>query len=95
MPSILSQNQAPQQNKVDLKSMIQNFVDGIVNSPNAQEKFNQFVSQDESAKKAMDIAKQYGNGDFKTAFMNYASQNGKQAFSQQIVQYMQQQFGMH
>ena len=34
----------------------------------------------------MNIVKQYGNGDFRTGFMNYAAAMGKQALAQQIMQ---------
>jgi len=32
------------------------------------------------------MVSQYGNGDPKTAFMNYAAQTGKQGLAQQILQ---------
>jgi len=34
----------------------------------------------------MNLIQQYGNGDPKAAFMNYAAQQGKNAIAQQIMQ---------
>lgn len=44
------------------------------------------LSQNADARKAMDMINQYGNGDPKTAFMNYMNGQGKQAMGQMIMQ---------
>lgn len=44
------------------------------------------LSQNKDAQKAMDIINQYGNGDPKAAFMNYAAAQGKQSIGQGIMQ---------
>ena len=48
--------------------------------------FNQMISSNPNAKTAMDLINQYGNGDPRTAFMNYMSAQGKQAIGQSIMQ---------
>lgn len=54
-------------------------------SVNPQETFDKMVSGNKDAQKAVDIVKQYGNGDAKTAFMNYAQSMGKGALAQSIM----------
>lgn len=44
-----------------------------MSSINPQDAFNQMVGSRPEAKNAMDIVNQYGNGDPKTAFMNYSN----------------------
>ena len=53
---------------------------------NPQQMFNQMISSNPNAKNAMDLINQYGNGDPKTAFMNYMTAQGKQAIGQSIMQ---------
>lgn len=48
--------------------------------------FNQMVSSMPQGQEALNKIKEYGNGDPKTAFMNFAAQQGKQALAQQIMQ---------
>lgn len=43
------------------------------------------VSNNKDAQNAMNIVQQYGNGDAKTAFMNYAQKQGKSALAQMIM----------
>ena len=57
----------------------------ILGSVNPQEEFSKVVNGNADAKKAMDICNQYGNGDPKAAFMNYAAQNGKNALAKTIM----------
>ena len=58
----------------------------ILGAPNPQQAFSQIVSSSPDAQNVMNIVRQYGNGDFRTAFMNYAAAQGKQALAQQIMQ---------
>lgn len=46
--------------------------------------FNNMVSNNKDAQNAMNLINQYGNGDPKAAFVNYAAANGKQSLGQQI-----------
>ena len=57
-----------------------------MNSGNPQGMFQQLLSENKDAQEAMNLINQYGNGDPKAAFMNYASQQGKGALAQQIMQ---------
>lgn len=69
---------------------VNNIIGQILGSANPQAVFNQIVANNPEAKKAMDIINQYGNGDPRAGFMNYASATGKQSMSQTILQ----QFGL-
>ena len=66
--------------------MISNIASQILGSANPQEAFQQILQQNKEAQNAWNLVNQYGNGDPKTAFMNYASQTGKQGLAQQILQ---------
>lgn len=57
-----------------------------MSSADPQQAFNQILNSSPDAKNAMDLINQYGNGDPKTAFMNYAAATGKQSFAQTILQ---------
>ena len=57
-----------------------------MSSVDPQQAFNQVLSSSPDAKNAMDLINQYGNGDPKVAFMNYAAATGKQSLGQQIMQ---------
>lgn len=59
-----------------------------MNSVDPKQTFNQMVNNIEGGQNAMDLIKQYGNGDPKAAFMNYAAQMGKNNLAQQIMQRM-------
>ena len=86
MPSILS-NQMPEQNPMnDPISSVKNIVNQIMNSVNPQQTFNQTIGNTKEGQEAMNLIKQYGNGDPRQAFMNYASKMGKQELAQQIMQ---------
>lgn len=52
---------------------------------NPQQAFSDLVNNNPDAKNAMDLCNQYGNGDPKAAFMNYAAQKGKGAVAQLIM----------
>lgn len=66
--------------------MISNVINQILGSANPQQAFQQVLQQSPDAQKAMNLISQYGNGDPKQAFMNYASQTGKQGLAQEIIQ---------
>lgn len=85
MPSLLSQNQ-PQTETQDPKGIINSLINQIMSSVDPQQAFNQVLSSSPDAKNAMDLINQYGNGDPKAAFMNYAAATGKQSLGQQIKQ---------
>lgn len=70
----------------DPVTTVNNIIGQILNSANPQQVFNQVVNSSDETKNAMNLINQYGNGDPKAAFMNYASATGKQAFAQQIAQ---------
>lgn len=88
MASILSGNQFPQQQQIanDPANAVNNLVNQVLNSVNPQQTFQQILQQSPEAQNAMQMINQYGNGDPKQAFMNYASQMGKQGLAQQILQ---------
>ena len=84
MPSILSNTpQPPTSNPV---SAVRNIVNQIMNSTNPQAAFQQMLNSSADCKNAMNLIQQYGNGDPKQAFLNYASQTGKSEIAQQILQ---------
>ena len=66
--------------------MISNLVNQILGSANPQQAFQQVLQSSPDAQNAMNMITQYGNGDPKQAFMNYAAQTGKQGLAQQILQ---------
>lgn len=53
---------------------------------NPQETFNKLLSENQDAQNAMNLINQYGNGDPKTAFLNYAAQQGKTNIAAAIMQ---------
>lgn len=59
-----------------------------MSSANPNQTFNQMVSSIDGGQDAIAKIKEYGNGDPKAAFMNYAAKNGKSALAQQILQRM-------
>lgn len=59
-----------------------------MNSADPNKTFSQVVSNIQGGQDALNLIKQYGNGDPKTAFINYASQQGKTVMAQQIMQRM-------
>lgn len=61
-----------------------------MSSVNPQAMFDNLLSQNPDAKKAMDLINQYGNGDPKAAFTNYMNQAGKQLEGNAIMK----QFGL-
>lgn len=65
--------------------MVNNLINQVLSSTNPQETFNGLVSQNQNLKAGMDIINQYGNGDPKAAFMNYAQSMGKGEIAQQIM----------
>ena len=84
MPSILS-SQNPQTNNNPV-SAVKNIVDSIMHSANPQQAFQQMLDSSADCKNAMNLINQYGNGDPRQAFLNYASQTGKTGLAQQILQ---------
>ena len=87
MGSILSNNHSPQQTtgQQDPMAAVNSLVDQIMSSANPNQTFNQMVSKIDGGQNVMNLIQQYGNGDPRTAFMNYAAQNGKNAMAQQIL----------
>ena len=86
MASIFSQNPLPPSSEQSPKTLISNIANQILRSANPQEAFQQVLQQNKEAQNAWNLINQYGNGDPKAAFMNYASQTGKQGLAQQILQ---------
>lgn len=87
MGSILS-NPLPTQPTDQQNPMgtINSLIQKIMSSVNPQDTFNQVLNNSKEAKDAMNLINQYGNGDPKTAFMNYMTTQGKQSLGQQIMQ---------
>lgn len=86
MASILSENPSVSQTNNNPIGTINNIIGQILNSANPQQTFQQIVSQNKDAQNAMNLINQYGNGDPRQAFLNYASQTGKQNLAQEIMQ---------
>lgn len=96
MASILLKNQSPAipgsiqapQTQPDPVAQANILVQQIMGSQNPTETFKQFIGSNPEAQNAVNLINQYGNGDPKTAFMNYAAAIGNQALAQQIMQRM-------
>lgn len=88
MASILSENPSVSQtqNNNNPITAVNNIIGQILNSVNPQQTFQQVISQNKDAQNAMNLINQYGNGDPRQAFLNYASQTGKQSIAQEIMQ---------
>ena len=85
MPSILSGNTMPSGTNNNPLGAVKNIVDQIMCSSNPQAAFQQMLNSSPDCKNAMNLIQQYGNGDPRQAFMNYASQTGKLGIAQQIL----------
>lgn len=90
MASILSGNQYPSQgtnnqqiSQNDLLNQVNAAIQQIMGSSNPTETFKQFVNNNPQAQSALNIVNQYGNGDPKAAFENYARAMGNQTLAQQ------------
>lgn len=57
-----------------------------MSSTDPKQTFNQMVNNIQGGQNIMNLIQQYGNGDPKAAFMNYAAQQGKNAIAQEIMQ---------
>ena len=68
----------------DLAGLANNLVNQIMGSINPQMAFDSFVTSNPNAQKAMNIVKQYGNGDPQAAFEKYVQSTGQNAFASQI-----------
>jgi len=90
MPSILdlTQNSQVPTETQDPMAALNSLVGQIMNSADPKQTFNQVVSNIDGGQNALNLIQQYGNGDPKAAFMNYAAQQGKSAMAQQIMQTM-------
>ena len=86
MASILSNNPLPEPQTSDPANSVKNIVDKIMNSMNPQQTFQQVLGNTKEGQDAMNLIRQYGNGDPRQAFLNYASAMGKQSLGQQIMQ---------
>lgn len=86
MGSIVFNNQSqPGTTDIPGKGTIEGIANKILGAVNPQQAFNNLLSQNKDAQNAMNLCNQYGNGDPKTAFMNYAAQNGKEAIAKTIM----------
>lgn len=65
--------------------MVNSLTDQILKSANPQATFNKLVSQNPNLKSGIDIINQYGNGDPRAAFFNYAKSVGKDAIASKIL----------
>ncbi len=65
----------------------------IMSSQDPQAEFNKLLTKIPNGNAYMDMINQYGNGDPKTACMNYAAQTGQQNFGQMISQWIASHFG--
>lgn len=66
--------------------MVNNLVGQIMNSVDPQAAFNSLISKNPNFKSGMDLINQYGNGDPKAAFFNYAQAMGvNDTVKQQIL----------
>lgn len=88
MASILSNQPSTQTTQVDQNPIgtVNSLVSQIMGAANPQEMFNQLLSENQDAQNAMNLINQYGNGDPKTAFLNYAAQQGKSNVAAAIMQ---------
>ena len=85
MGSIVFSNPSTTQTEIPSKGVIETAANKILSSVNPDQAFSNLVSQNKDAQNAMNICNQYGNGDPKAAFMNYAAQKGKNALAQTIM----------
>lgn len=70
---------------VDPVQTVNVLIQQIMGSSDPKAAFEQMISGSPEAQNAMQLINQYGNGDFKTAFMNYAAAQGKTALAQQLM----------
>ena len=89
MASILSNNYSqPTQTASppqDPMATINSLIDQVMRSGDPKATFSQVVNNIQGGQNALDLIQQYGNGDPKAAFMNYAAQQGRNALAQQIM----------
>ena len=85
MPSILSSNQMQTNESQNPSGIVNNIINQILSSVNPQQTFNQILASNQQAQNAMNLVNQYGNGDPKTAFMNYMNSTGRQSIGQEIM----------
>ena len=64
---------------------VNNIIQKIMGSVDPEQMFNQVLNSSSDAKNAMDLINKFGNGDPRTAFINYMTQNGKQSLGEQIM----------
>ena len=86
MGSIVFNSQSQTAQEIPSKGIIEGIANKILGSVNPQETFNKLISGNKDAQNALNICNQYGNGDPKAAFLNYAAQNGKDAAAKAIMQ---------
>ena len=87
MSSIVFNSPSPETNNSNnsTKGTVDNLINKIMGSVNPKDTFNKMVGSDPKMSNAMNLINQYGNGDPKTAFMNYAQQMGKTAVADSIM----------
>lgn len=83
-------NQSTQQAAVPQGSnaiggMVNNIIGQVMGSANPQVAFNELLAKNPNLMNGMNIINQYGNGDPKAAFFNYAQSVGKAEIAKQIL----------
>lgn len=74
-----------QQNELVPTTELNQLAEKILSSPDSKGIFDAYVSKNKDAQNAMNIINEYGNGDPKTAFMNYMVSKGKEELGKQIL----------
>lgn len=74
-----------QQNEQIPTTELSKLAEDILSSPDSKAIFDAYVSQHKEAQDAIGIINEYGNGDPKTAFMNYMASKGKETIGKQIM----------
>ena len=60
----------------------------VLNSQDPNAEFQKMLDSSPQMKNAFQLAQQYGNGNFETAFYNMAAAQGKQVLAQEILKRM-------
>ena len=68
-----------------MSGMVNNLAGQIMNTMNPQQTFSDLLAKNPNYKNGLDIVNQYGNGDPKAAFFNYAQSMGKADLAKQIM----------
>ncbi len=87
MASILSNSQSQALEQQNQAGAVSNLIGEILDCGDPQASFNQLLSTNPEAQNAMNLINQYGNGNPRTAFMNYMGTAGRQSLGQKIMQF--------